>query len=131
MPEVARHVSSAAFPRGSFIRIARNDSASSRLLRANGFGLSLPALIRLGFELCSTYGVATVGKTDFQFRTLAAPRLARFLDKAAGNARTSQSPKTLKHLLGSASPMEVTQPMLLCLRFAWAGTPFPALHEPP
>ena len=47
------HVSSAMFPRGSFVRIARNVLASSPELCFVQMAseLSLPALIRLGFEL--------------------------------------------------------------------------------
>ena len=52
--KVACHVSSAMFPRGSFVRIARNVLASSPELCFVQMAseLSLPALIRLGFELC-------------------------------------------------------------------------------
>ena len=87
------------FPRGSFVRIARNVLASSPELCFVQMAseLSLPALIRLGFELCGTYGVATVGKADFRFeRPFTTPaRLARFLDKAANMPGTVKARKAL------------------------------------
>mgnify|MGYP000960992017 FL=1 len=128
--KVACHVSSATFPRGSFIRIARNVLASSPELCFVQMAseLSLPALIRLGFELCGTYGVATVGKADFRFeRPFTTPaRLARFLDKAANMPGTVKARKALKHLVaGSASPMETTLAMLLCLPLRMGGYALP------
>lgn len=118
------------FPRGSFVRIARNVLASSPELCFVQMAseLSLPALIRLGFELCGTYGVATVGKADFRFeRPFTTPaRLARFLDKAANMPGTVKARKALKHLVaGSASPMETTLAMLLCLPLRMGGYALP------
>lgn len=77
------HVSSGTFPRGSFVRIGKETFASSPELCfvQMAVELSLPALIRLGFELCGTYGIATIGRIDYArtapFTTLA--RLTRFV----------------------------------------------------
>ena len=115
--KVACHVSSATFPRGSFIRIARNVLASSPELCFVQMAseLSLPALIRLGFELCGTYGVATVGKADFRTKL----RTCRERSKPEKPSSTSSQ----------APPPRWKRPWPCCSasRFAWAGTPFPSL----
>ena len=128
--KVACHVSSAMFPRGSFVRIARNVLASSPELCFVQMAseLSLPALIRLGFELCGTYGVATVGKADFRFeRPFTTPRPPRALPgqsrEHAGNRQSPKSPQAPRRRL--RSPMETTMAMLLCLPLRMAGTRFP------
>ena len=118
------HVSSAMFPRGSFVRIARNVLASSPELCFVQMAseLSLPALIRLGFELCGTYGVATVGKADFRFeRPFTTPaRLARFLDKAANMPGTVKARKA-SSTSSQAPPPRWKRPWPCCSasRSAW------------
>ena len=130
--KVACHVSSAMFPRGSFVRIARNVLASSPELCFVQMAseLSLPALIRLGFELCGTYGVATVGKSGTSGSSAPSPlppASRASWTKPRTMPGTVKARKALKHLVaGSASPMETTLAMLLCLRFAWRYA-FPSL----
>ena len=94
--KVACHVSSAMFPRGSFVRIARNVLASSPELCFVQMAseLSLPALIRLGFELCGTYGVATVGKADFGSSAPSPLPPAALHWKSREHAGNRQSPKS-------------------------------------
>ena len=135
--KVACHVSSAMFPRGSFVRIARNVLASSPELCFVQMAseLSLPKLIRLGFELCGTYGVATVGKGGLPVRAPLPPppaRLARFLDKAA-NCREPSKPEKPSSTSSQAPPprMETTLAMLLCLPLRMGGLrTSPTAHEP-
>lgn len=125
------------FPRGSFVRIARNVLASSprALLRANGFGAVASRADRLGFEFVRAHMEwQRVGKADFRFeRPFTTPaRLARFLDKAANMPGTVKARKALKHLVaGSASPMETTMAMLLCLPLGMGGVrASPTAYEP-
>lgn len=120
------HVSSCSFPRGSFVRIAKGVFVSSPELCFVQMAreLSLPFLIRLGFELCGTYGIATVHRVDYDFRhpltTLA--RLKRFIEAAGSMPGTVKASKALKHIAaGSASPMETTLTMLLCLPLRMGG----------
>ena len=128
--EVVCHVESADLPVGSILDTRNGFCVCSPELCFVQMAseLSLPALIRLGFELCGTYGVATVGKADFRFeRPFTTPaRLARFLDKAANMPGTVKARKALKHLVaGSASPMETTMAMLLCLPLRMGGYALP------
>lgn len=134
--KAACHVSSGSFPRGSFVRIAQNVLASSPELCFVQMAseLSLPALTRLGFELCGTYGIATVGKVDYRFDPpfTTPARLARFLDRAGSMPGTVKARKALGLLVaGSASPMETTVIMLLCLplRMGGYGLPRPLMNH--
>ena len=104
---------------------ARPSSASCKWLRS----CPLPALIRLGFELCGASGVATVGKADFRFeRPFTTPaRLARFLDKAANVPRQPSEPEKPSSTSSQAPPPRWKRPWPCCSasRSAWAGTRFP------
>lgn len=128
--KVACHVSSAMFPRGSFVRIARNVLASSPELCFVQMAseLSLPALIRLGFELCGTYGVATVGKADFRFeRPSPLPPASRASWTKPRTCREPSKPEKPSSTSSQAPPPRWKRPWPCCSasRSAWAGTRFP------
>ena len=124
------HVCAGSFPRSSFVRIDKGIYASSPELCFVQMALDLPfaALVRLGFELCGTYGIPTVAKPDYRFSVpfTTVARLERFVDAATGmpGARTARA--ALQHLVsGSASAMETTLTMLLCLPFRLGGYGLP------
>lgn len=125
------HVSSGAFPRGSFIRIGKGAFVSSLELCFIQMALELPltALIRLGFEICGTYGIATVGRVDYArtepFTTLA--RLSRFVESAGSMPGVAKARRALRHVVEcAASPMETSLTMLLCLPVRMGGYALPS-----
>lgn len=125
------HVNSGTFPRGSFVRIGKGAFASSPELCfvQMAVELSLPALIRLGFELCGTYGIAAIGRVDYArtapFTTLA--RLTRFVESAGSMQGVAKAREALRHIVEySASPMETALAMLLCLPVRMGGYALPA-----
>ena len=80
------HASSSTYPRGSFVRLAEGMLVSSPELCFVQMATKLPliALVRLGFELCGTYGIPTAARADYGFEhpftTVA--RLGRFIEAA-------------------------------------------------
>ena len=105
------HVSSSTYPRGSFVRLAEGVLVSSPELCFVQMATKLPpiALVRLGFELCGTYGIPTVARADYGFERpfTTVARLGRFIEAAGDMPGTVKARKALRFIAsGSASPME-------------------------
>lgn len=93
--------------------------------------MDLPALIALGFELCGFYAFVNGALVPCTPLTTVA-RLSSFLTKMAGSYGTLRARKALRFIAEkSASPMETTLVMLLCLpyRMGGYGLDFPSLNH--
>ena len=126
----ACHVSSSTYPRGSFVRLAEGVLVSSPELCFVQMATKLPpiALVRLGFELCGTYGIPTVARADYGFERpfTTVARLGRFIEAAGDMPGTVKARKALRFIAsGSASPMETCMVMLLCLPLRLGGYNLP------
>lgn len=127
------HVSSRSFPRGSFIRVEPGIFVSSPELCFIQLApkLSMPALIRLGFELCGTYGITTIGRVNYAqtiplTTTANLRRIVESIDSMPGLAKAK---KALPYIVNnSASPMETALTMLLCLPLRMGGYNLPYPH---
>lgn len=125
------HACSEALVPGSILRIARDVcSASPELCFLHlASSLTLPRLVRLGFELCGSYRLSASNPAGFVKGDplTSVAELGRFLE-AAGSARGAVLAKrALGYVLdGSASPMETILVMLLCLPPRWGGYGLPA-----
>ena len=89
--------------------------------------LSLPKLVQVGFELCSSYALA---HDDVGFRKRPAatsPRaIERFCEDNPSLRGSAIARKAVKHVIeGSASPRESVLTMLLCMPTRYGGYAFP------
>ena len=124
------HVRSGNFPRRSFRPVAAHVFASMpELCFVQMAETFTPArLIRLGMELCGTYGIFTVGHLDFDrehpYTTVA--RLSRFASEAGSMPGAKKARQAVRHLVpGSASPLETALALLLCLPLSMGGYGLP------
>lgn len=129
------HVRSGGFPAHSFIPAAADTFSSSPELAFVQMAETLdsPRLVKLGDELCGTYGIETVGIVDFDrespFTTI--ERLERFLVKAERMPGLEKARRAARRIApGSASPMETAVILLFCLppRLGGYGLPLPAMN---
>ncbi|WP_281654692.1 hypothetical protein [Eggerthella sinensis] len=124
------HVRSGSFPRRSFWRLAPDACASGPELCFVQMAETLPQahLIRLGMELCGTYGVPTVNQVDFDrahpYTTV--ERLGRFIDEIGPVPGAKRARRALRSVVDeSASPFETALVMLLCLPLSKGGYGLP------
>lgn len=124
------HANSKPLPRGSFIKVDKGVFVSSPelcfVLMARY--LSLIMLVKLGCELCGTYGIPTIGHIDYDLEHpyTTRERLERFLEQADSLPGIDKARKAFTHLVfGSASPMETKLALLLCLPLHRGGYGLP------
>ncbi len=87
----------------------------------------LVELIKIGYELCGTYAVASDGAdlADLRPRT-SADKLRRYLDRVSGIAGVKMARRAASFVVdGSASPMETSIALLLTLPTSLGGFGFP------
>ena len=123
------HVRSGNFPRRSFRPVAAHVFASMpELCFVQMAETFTPArLIRLGMELCGTYGIFTVGHLDFDrehpYTTVA--RLSRFASEAGsmpGAKKARQAVRTSSQ--DRRRPWKRRSPCCCAFRCRWAVTAF-------
>lgn len=129
------HVRSGPFPARSFLPVAANAFSSSPELAFVQMAESLdqPRLVKLGDELCGTYGIETIGIVDFDRKTpfTTVDRLERFLLKAERMPGLEKARRAARFIApGSASPMETAVILLFCLppRLGGYGLPRPTMN---
>ena len=116
------HVRSGNFPRRSFRPVAAHVFASMpELCFVQMAETFTPArLIRLGMELCGTYGIFTVGHLDFDrehpYTTVA--RLSRFASEAGSMPGAKKARQAVRH------PWKRRSPCCCAFRCRWAVTAF-------
>ncbi len=89
--------------------------------------LSLPKLVQVGFELCSSYAL-THDDVGFRKRpAVTSPRaIERFCEDNPSLRGSAIARKAVKHVIeGSASPRESVLTMLLCMPTRYGGYAFP------
>lgn len=126
----ACHAISKPLPRGSFVKAGKGIYVSSPELCLVQMAPRLPpaALAKLGCELCGTYGIPTVGHTDYGLAHpyLTREALERFLERAGSLPGAAQARRALAHIaFGAASPMETALVLLLCLPLRMGGYHLP------
>lgn len=132
---VVSHVCPRSLPAGSFIHPRKGLYVSSPELCFVQMATMLPFadLVRLGFELCGTYSYRADSTVRYGLRPLTdVPRLARYVDAAAGMDGSVAAKRAVGYLVqGSASPMETSLVLLLCLpvRLGGYGLPFPLMNH--
>ena len=132
---VVCHVRSLPLPSGSFVRVDENMLISSpELCFVQMAGaLSLPLLVRLGFELCGLYALRPDGGVDY-WRPLpptTAAAIGAYLDACRRVPGAREARKALRFIAtGSGSPMETVLACMLCLpaRFGGYGMPLPLMN---
>ncbi len=133
---LACHVCHAPFPAGSFAYAGKGVFAASPELSfvLMAHELSQTRLIRLGMELCGTYGIPTAGHLDFtRDHPYTSTRLIeRFAKRAQSLPGASKALRAIAFVVdGSASPLETAMYLLLCLppRMGGYGLPAPVMNR--
>ena len=133
------HISSGAFPRGSFIRGDEGLIVSSPELcfLQMASELSFVELMALGYEFCGGYRLDKESAPEQGFRNdlplTSVAALRSFVNRAKGLKGRTNALKALPHITdGSASPMETALTLLLTLpyRLGGYGFPLPRLNCP-
>lgn len=128
------HVCTSNLPAGSFLRLSENLFVASPelcFLQAAP-ALPFPALVKLGYDLCSRYARSFDGSTSYDrpLPLTTAHVIEGFLD-AVGLRGTAPARKALRYVAEcSRSPMETALACALCLppRHGGYGLPLPCMN---
>lgn len=117
---VEAHVLSSELPRGAFCKLSESLYVSSPELTFVQMGtyLSLHELVALGYEYCGTYALDPLtGQARFELQPVTNPARLRAFVNACSNVKGLQLARRAVAFVcgGSASPMETTLHMRLCL----------------
>lgn len=132
------HVWGAPLPRRAFYQLGTGSdiyvgTAEFSFVQAAG-SLDLVSLIRLGCELCGSYGLSPRDPRGFVDREplCDAARLRRMAAGISGYCGRTRAMRAARYVIdGSASPMETVLVLLLCLplRLGGYGLPRPAMNR--